>query len=117
MPATDSDRVNAFCSVRDWDQFHSPDQLAIGLATESAELLALFRFKTPDQVKSLMSSPEGRTKVSDELADVYFFLLRFAQMNQIDLSNALDAKLAKNEAKYPVGRSKGSNAKYDELPQ
>ena len=89
----------------------------MGLATESAELLALFRFKTPDQVRDLMASMNGLTKVSDELADVYFFLLRFAQMNQIDLSQALGVKLAKNEAKYPVEKAKGKNLKYDELPE
>ena len=106
-----------FCAARDWNQFHSADQLAVGLATESAELLALFRFKSPDQVKILMASESGRSKVSDELADVYFFLLRFAQMNQFDLSEALAVKLVKNEAKYPVARSKGKNLKYDELAE
>lgn len=115
MSQVDTSKVQAFCQARDWDQFHSPDQLAIGLATESAELLALFRFKTPVQVAELMASTLGRERVSDELADVYFFLLRFAQMNAIDLSAALDAKLAKNELKYPVERSRGKNLKYDEL--
>jgi NTP pyrophosphatase (non-canonical NTP hydrolase) len=112
---SDSTRVQSFCTARDWDQYHSPDQLAIGLATESAELLALFRFKTPEQIRDLMASPSGRTKVSDELADVYFFLLRFAQMNQLDLSQALEIKLAKNEVKYPVELSRGRNLKYDEF--
>ncbi|HTA16856.1 MAG TPA: nucleotide pyrophosphohydrolase [bacterium] len=115
MSSNDSDRVQSFCSARDWDQFHSPDQLAIGLATESAELLALFRFKTQEQVRDLIASPQSRIKISDELADVYFFLLRFAHMNQMDLSQALEAKLAKNEAKYPVEKARGSNLKYDEL--
>lgn len=111
----DREDVKAFCEARDWDQFHSPDQLAIGLATEAAELLALFRFKTPGQASELLATPATREKVSDELADVYFFLLRFAQMNNIDLEAALSAKLAKNEAKYPVAKSKGKNLKYDEL--
>ncbi len=57
----------------------------------------------------------GREKVSDEIADIYFFLLRFAQMNDINLSEALATKLAKNELKYPVEKSKGKNLKYDEL--
>lgn len=108
-------KVKTFCEARDWDQFHTPDQLAIGLATESAELLALFRFKTPEQVRELLATASTREKVSDELADVYFFLLRFAQMNNIDLEAALTAKLAKNEVKYPVDKSKGKNLKYDEL--
>lgn len=111
----DSLKIQSFCTARDWDQFHSPDQLAIGLATESAELLALFRFKTPAQTQALLQPGLGREKVCDELADIYFFLLRFAQMNQIDLSEALASKLAKNELKYPVEKSKGKNLKYDEL--
>lgn len=108
-------QVKAFCEAREWDQYHSPDQLAIGLATEAAELLSLFRFKTPEQVRELLASQSGREKISDELADVYFFLLRFAQMNNIDLGVALDVKLAKNDAKYPVEKAKGKNLKYDEL--
>lgn len=115
MIKADSDKVKKFCAARDWDQFHTPDQLAVGLATESAELLALFRFKSPEQIQALVVSETGRTKVSDELADVYFFLLRFTQMNQLDLSQVLEAKLAKNEAKYPVEKSRGRNLKYDEL--
>jgi NTP pyrophosphatase (non-canonical NTP hydrolase) len=111
----DQGKVQSFCAARDWDQFHSPDQLAIGLCTESAELLSLFRFKTHEQVQDMMNSPEGRARVSDELADAYFFLLRFSQMNRIDLSVALETKLFKNEAKYPVEKSKGKNLKYDEL--
>ena len=112
---TDADKVQSFCTVRDWDQFHSPDQLAIGLATESAELLALFRFKSPAQIQALLHPGPHREKFCDELADIYFFLLRFAQRNQIDLSEALITKLAKNELKYPLEKCKGKNLKYDEL--
>ena len=106
--------IQNFCEERDWDQFHPPKDLAIGMSTESNELLDLFRFKSEDQIKEKMNSPEFKEKVSDELADVFFFVLRFAQMNQIDLGQSLLRKLAKNAAKYPVETAKGSNKKYNE---
>jgi NTP pyrophosphatase (non-canonical NTP hydrolase) len=104
-----------FCERRDWDQFHAPEQLAIGITTEAAELLSLFRFKTPEQIQAMLYAPEGREKVCDELADVLFFVLRFAQMNRIDLPSAMKRKIEKNEQKYPVELSRGKNLKYDEL--
>ncbi|MBU1067945.1 nucleotide pyrophosphohydrolase [Myxococcota bacterium] len=106
-----------FCEQRDWDQFHAPDQLAVGIVTEAAELLQLFRFKSPEQLQALLDSPQGRERVSDELADVFFFVLRFAQMNHIDLPTAMRHKMAKNDLKYPVEKSRGRNLKYDELEQ
>ena len=110
-----TDTVVSFCEERDWDRFHNPKDLAIGICTEAGELLDLFRFLDPDQCRELMDSEVGRTKVSDELADVLFFVLRFAQMNGIDLREALESKVSKNAEKYPVEKARGSNRKYDEL--
>ncbi|MDG0815979.1 nucleotide pyrophosphohydrolase [Bdellovibrio svalbardensis] len=107
--------VQQFCEERDWDQFHSPKELAIGISTEAAELLDLFRFKSNEQIAGQFQDPVSRGKIEDELADVLFFILRFSQMNQIDLPAALAAKLAKNNLKYPVESSKGSNKKYNEV--
>ena len=106
-------KVQDFCEARDWDQFHNPKDLAIGLSTESNELLDIFRFKSEEQMKEIMNSPT-REHVEEELADVFFFLLRFAQMNDIDLSEILDMKMNKNNLKYPVEKAKGSNSKYNE---
>ncbi len=108
-------RVQAYCEARDWDQFHNPKELAIGAITEASELLEHFRFKSEDEMKKMFSEPKKREAIEEELADVFFFLLRFAQMNNIDLSAALRGKLAKNELKYPVEKSKGSNKKYNEF--
>lgn len=104
--------VRQFCEDRNWDQFHTPKELAIGLVTESSELLDLFRFQSTDQIKAQLANFESRAKIEDELADVLFFLLRFAQRNQIDLSMALKNKIAKNAQKYPVETAYGSNQKY-----
>ena len=109
------DKVKAFCEERDWDQFHNPKDLAIGVSTEASELLDLFRFKGEEDIKEIMSNPDKRQKVGDELADVLYFLLRFAQMNDFDLSDELEKKIKKNAIKYPINKSKGSNKKYNEL--
>ncbi len=108
-------RVADFCSARDWDQFHGPKSVAAGLVTEAAELLAELRFATDEQEIAAVQDPARRERLADELADVFFFLLRFAQRFDFDLSECLDAKLAKNAERYSVAKSRGRNAKYDEL--
>ena len=108
------DKVQKFCEERDWDQFHNPKDLAIGVSTEASELLDIFRFKGEEDIKEIMSDFNRRQKVGDEIADVIYFLLRFAQLNGFDLSAELDRKLKKNNQKYPVEKAKGSNKKYNE---
>ena len=108
------DKVQKFCEERDWDQFHNPKDLAIGVSTEASELLDIFRFKRDADIKEIMSDSSKRQKVGDELADVLYFLLRFAQMNNFDLSEELERKLEKNNTNYPVEKAKGSNKKYNE---
>ena len=105
--------VKTFCEQRDWDQFHNPKELAIGISTEANELLQIYRFKNEEQMKELMSSNK-KNEVQEELADVVYFALRFAQMNDIDLSSAIIDKIEKNNAKYPVDKAKGCNKKYNE---
>ena len=105
--------IKDFCEARDWDQYHNPKDLAIGLSTESNELLDLFRFKSEEQMKQIMNSNK-KEKVEEEIADIFFFVLRFAQMNDIQLDEALLNKLEKNNKKYPVELVKGRNEKYNE---
>lgn len=106
-------KVKKFCQDRDWDKFHNPKELAIGISTEANELLQTFRFKSEDEMRSLMGS-ERRAHVENELADVLYFVLRFAEMNDIDLSDSLERKLKINNEKYPVQKVKGCNKKYNE---
>lgn len=106
--------VKDFCEEREWDCFHNPKDLAIGISTEANELLDIFRFKSTEDMQKIMCSKEKKGHVEEELADVLFFLLRFAQMNNIDLEEALKIKLQKNNQKYPVEKARGSNKKYDE---
>ena len=105
--------VKKFCEDRDWDQFHDPKELAIGISTEANELLQIFRFKDKKEMDDLMMS-DKKQEVEEELADVVYFALRFAQMNSIDLSTAIEKKIEKNNKKYPVDKVKGCNKKYNE---
>lgn len=109
------EKIQAFCEERDWDQFHNPKDLAIGISTEANELLDIFRFKSEQEMRQILSDRAKREHVEEELADTLFFVLRFAQMNGIDLGEILDKKLLKNAVKYPVDKSKGNNLKYTEM--
>lgn len=110
-------KVKSFCEERDWDQYHNPKDLAIGLSTESNELLDIFRFKSEEQMKEMLKDTKYREHISEELADVFFFVLRFAQMNEIDLEKALMDKLEKNGKKYPAEKVRGRNLKYTEYEE
>ena len=110
-----TEKVKAFCEERDWDQFHNPKDLAIGISTEAGELLDIFRFKSGEDMEHIMADPGKRAHVEEELADVLFFVLRFAQKNHIDLKEALENKLVRNGEKYPVEKSRGKNGKYNEI--
>ena len=70
--------VKDFCEARDWDQFHNPKDLAIGISTEANELLDIFRFQTEGQMKEMMLDETTRSHIEEELADTLFFILRFA---------------------------------------
>lgn len=106
--------VKDFCEERDWDQYHNPKDLAIGISTEANELLDIFRFKSEEQMQLIMKTADRRSHVEDELADTFFFILRFAQLNGIDLDNILRNKLEVNNQKYPKELVRGSNKKYNE---
>ncbi|MBI2139906.1 nucleotide pyrophosphohydrolase [Candidatus Woesearchaeota archaeon] len=108
------EKVRKFCKERDWDQFHNAKELAIGIVTEGSELLQHFRFKSEKEVDRLFNS-DKRKDISEELADLLFFVLRLAQRYSIDLSIELEEKLKKSAEKYPIGRAKGSNKKYSEF--
>lgn len=102
-----------FCDERDWSRFHNPKDLAIGIASEAGELLEIFRFKSEEEAAALMSGSRGED-VRDELADVVYFVLRFADVTGIDISEALVRKLEKNAVRYPAEKVRGDNRKYEE---
>ncbi len=103
-------RVHQFVAERDWAQFHTPKNLAMAMIVEAAELVEQFQWDTPQQSQQL--SPEKRKAVSHELADTFVYLLRIAEVLEIDLIEATNQKIDLNALKYPVEKAKGSNAKY-----
>jgi len=108
------EKVKAFCEDRDWDQFHNAKELAIGIVTEASELLEHFRFKSEKQVNEMFENKDKRQELTEEMADVLYFLVRLAQRYDIDLTTELDNKIMKNNEKYPVDKVKGCNKKYSE---
>ena len=105
------DELRAFAAARDWDQFHSPRNLATALAVEAAELLEPFQWLTDEQSRSL--PPDTRAAVEEELADVLLYLVRLADKLDVDLAAAARAKIVRNGEKYPVEKARGSSRKYD----
>ena len=109
-----SKKVNEFCDIRDWRQFHSPKDLAVAISIEAAELMELFRYKSEDDVKRIMADPAKREAIRDELGDLMFLLLRFGYMHGFYLDEALENKIVKIDEKYPLDVSRGRNMKYYE---
>lgn len=107
--------VRGFCEEREWDPFHNPKDLAIGISTEAAEILEHFRFRSPEECESALADPAERLAIESELADVLFFVFRFAGKFQVDLSEAVERKLALNAQRYPVAKAHGRRCKYTEL--
>lgn len=103
-------RVIRFRDERDWRQFHTPKDLAISMSLEAAELLELFQWSGTD-----LECAQKREKLREELADVLSYCILMADVCGLDLDEIMNEKIAKNEAKYPVEKSKGSAAKYTEL--
>lgn len=108
------EKIKIFCEDRDWDQYHNAKELAIGIVTEASELLQHFRFKSEKEVDELFKNEKKREEISEEIADILYFLVRLSERYEIDLSTELDKKIKKNEKRYPVEKVKGSNKKYSE---
>lgn len=107
------EQLRAFASERDWDQFHSPKNLAAALIVEAGELLEHFQWMSERESDSL--SDEKRERVAEEVADVFLYLLRLSDRLRIDLIQAAREKLVRNAEKYPVREAKGNSRKYTEF--
>lgn len=100
------DRIRKFTEDRDWDQFHSPGNLAKSISIEANELLECFQWSDTEY---------NLEHVKEELADVLVYCRNMLDKLGLDEDTIINAKMTKNEAKYPVEKAKGSSAKYDEL--
>lgn len=107
-----AEALDRFAQERDWQQFHTPKNLAMALAAEAGELLEIFQWLTPEQSQSL--DQKKREDLADELGDILIYLVRLSSVSQIDLLAAAKVKLEKNKQKYPATRVKGDARKYTE---
>lgn len=106
-------QIVAFRDERDWKQFHSPKNLAASISIEAAELLECFQWSSDETIAEDVEKRRG--EIEEEIADVLIYALLLAHDTVIDPAEAVRRKLAKNEAKYPAEKAKGSRAKYTEL--
>jgi dCTP diphosphatase len=106
-------RLSEFARDRDWEQFHSPKNIATALSVEASELLEIFQWLTEEQSKE--PSARALERVKEEAADVQLYLIRLCDLLHIDLVAAVDAKFAANVRKYPVHKARGNSKKYNEL--
>ncbi|HJX58519.1 MAG TPA: nucleotide pyrophosphohydrolase [Thiobacillus sp.] len=105
-------QLRDFARNRDWEQFHSPKNLAMAMIVEAAELVEHFQWLTEAQSQAL--NPEQREQVAQELADVFLYLVRLADRLDIDLMDAAQRKLVINARKYPADKVRGSAKKAGE---
>lgn len=106
-------QLRRFAKERDWDQFHSPKNLAAALSVEAGEVMEHFQWLTETQSRKL--SAQKRAQIALELADVLLYLLRLSDKLDIDLLEAASHKITINAKKYPADRARGSARKYTEL--
>jgi dCTP diphosphatase len=106
-------QLREFAAERDWDQFHSPKNLAMALTVEAAELLETFQWLTEEQSRTLPA--EALAAASDEVADVLLYLVRLSDKLGIDPVAAAQRKLRSNAERYPAEKARGNSRKYTEL--
>ena len=105
--------LRKFAEDRDWNKFHALKNLAISISIESSELLEIFQWEKDDS--KFWKKKEKLNMINDEFADVMLYLLRFADLANLDIEKICFEKIKKNEKKYPVKLSKGISKKYTEF--
>jgi len=107
------ERITTFRDARDWKQFHNPKDVAISLALAAAEVLEHFQWKSPEEIRKYVES--NKEEVSEELADVLYWVLLMSHDLDVDIVDAFEKKMEQNEKKYPVDKAKGKHTKYNKL--
>jgi dCTP diphosphatase len=108
-------QLRDFAQNRDWEQFHTPKNLTMALSGEAGELLSLFQWLKDEHVSGWLNDASNRTAVEHEMADVFGYLLRLADVLDVDLETALRSKIDLNAQKYPVELARGNALKYTAL--
>lgn len=107
--------LRAFAASRQWEQFHTPKNLAMAITGEVGELVSELQWLTDEQVLGVSLDPSLHDRLTDEVADVLIYLIRFADVCGIDAVSAAHAKIARNEDRYPVDKARGNARKYTDL--
>jgi dCTP diphosphatase len=108
-------KIQAFSDERDWSQFHTAKNLIIAVSAEVGELAEVVQWKSDQEAAEYLNTPEGKSKLSEEVADVAIYLLRICQQQNLNFIDIINLKMQLNAGKYPVDKSKGSSKKYNEL--
>lgn len=109
------ENIRKFSGEREWGKYHNPRSLILALVGELGELAELFQWRTDSEASDLMQDPDLAPRVTDELADVFGYLLRLADVTGVSLGEALEAKIRLNEERYPAHLARGNARKYTEL--
>ncbi|MFD9195731.1 nucleotide pyrophosphohydrolase [Streptomyces phaeochromogenes] len=96
-------RLAEFAAARNWQKYHTPKNLVAALSVEASELVEIFQWLTPEESAQVMDDPDRASRVTDEVADVLAYLLQVCEVLGIDALAALDAKIDRNERRFPVG--------------
>ena len=106
-------QIQTFVNARDWRKFHNAKDLALAIAAEAGELMQHFVWQQEDQIEKRLE--KNREEIASEIADVAILLFEFADNLGMNLGEVMQAKIARNDVRYPVEKSRGNNLKYSEL--
>src|SRR3989344_3685376 len=104
------ERIIAFRDARDWKQFHNQKDVALSLVLEASEVMEHFQWKSKEEIGKYIKT--NKNDISEELADVLYWVLLMSHDLKIDVLDSLEKKIKKNEKKYPVKKAKGKHNKY-----
>lgn len=105
--------IISFRNRRKWKQFHNPKDVSLSLVLEATEVMEHFQWKSDEDIKDYVK--KNKQEISEELADVFYWVLLLSNDLNIDIEKALDRKMEINNQKYPVKKSRGKSTKYTEL--
>lgn len=106
-------KIEKFRDERDWKKFHNPKDVALSLVLEATEVMEHFQWKSQEEIEKHIKT--NKIEIGEELADVLYWVLLLSHDLEIDITDALDKKIKKNEEKYPVAKAKGKHSKYNKL--
>jgi len=106
-------KIIEFRDKRDWKQFHNPKDVALSLVLEAGEVMEHFQWRNKEEIEKYVKT--NKAEIGEELADVLYWVLLMSHDLNIDILDALDKKISKNEIKYPIEKTKGKHEKYNNL--